>query len=154
MTYTLIWHLLMSMILSGVYLKSFCKGFFVSFILFCNIAIPSCTMSCIYIMRIKNDLELQIGSYQSRATCFDIILTEALAEVWMAKHVARDWYLPIWNERSNWCVTWLCLSYPNYVVCLKNLYELCNATATTARRSFDVAGKIAFFLWRHSQRRN
>ena len=51
-------------------------------------------------MRIKNDLEFQIGRYQSRATCFDIILTEALAEVWMAKHVAQDWYLPIWNERS------------------------------------------------------
>ena len=28
-------------------------------------------------MRIKNDLEFQIGKYQSRATCFDIILTEA-----------------------------------------------------------------------------
>ena len=28
----------------------------------------------------------------------------------------------------------------------KNLYEPCNATATTARRSFDVAGKIAFEL--------
>ena len=51
-------------------------------------------------MRIKNDLEFQIGRYQSRATCFDIILTEALAEVWMSKHVAQDWYLPIWNERS------------------------------------------------------
>ena len=44
----------------------------------------------IKIMRIKNDLEFQIGRYQSRATCFDIILTEALAEVWMSKHVARD----------------------------------------------------------------
>ena len=42
------------------------------------------------IMRIKNNLEIQIGRYQSRATCFDIILTEALAEVWMTKHVARD----------------------------------------------------------------
>ena len=42
------------------------------------------------IMRIKNDLEFQIGRYQSRATCFDIILTEASAEVWMSKHVARD----------------------------------------------------------------
>ena len=52
------------------------------------------------------------------------------------------------------CVTWLCFSNPNYVVCLKNLYELCNATATTARRSFDVAGKIAFVLWRHGQRCN
>ena len=42
-------------------------------------------------MRIKNDLKFQIGRYQSRATCFDIILTEALAEVWMSKkHVARD----------------------------------------------------------------
>ena len=41
-------------------------------------------------MRIKNDLEFQIGRYQSRATCFDIVLTEALAEVWMSKHVARD----------------------------------------------------------------
>ena len=51
-------------------------------------------------MRIKNDLEFQIARYQSRVTCFDIILTEALAEVWMSKHVARDWYLPIWNERS------------------------------------------------------
>ena len=51
-------------------------------------------------MRIKNDLEFQIGKYQSRATCFDIILTEARAEVWMSKHVARDWYFPIWNERS------------------------------------------------------
>ena len=29
-----------------------------------------------------------------------------------------------------------------------------NATAMTARRSFDVAGKIAFVLWRHGQRRN
>ena len=50
------------------------------------------------IMRIKNDLEFQIGKYQSRVTCFDIILTEAWAEVWMSKHVARDWYFPIWNE--------------------------------------------------------
>ena len=52
------------------------------------------------------------------------------------------------------CVTWLFFSYRNYVVCLNNLYELCNATATTARCSFDVAGKIAFVLWRHGQRRN
>ena len=52
------------------------------------------------------------------------------------------------------CVTWLCFSYPNYVVHWGNLYELCNATATKARRSFDVAGKIAFVLWRHGQRRN
>ena len=41
-------------------------------------------------MIIKNDLEFQIGRYQSRATCFDRILTEALAEVWMSNHVARD----------------------------------------------------------------
>ena len=36
----------------------------------------------------------------------------------------------------------------------KNLYELCNATATTARRSFDISGKIALVLWRrrHGQR--
>ena len=52
------------------------------------------------------------------------------------------------------CVAWLWFSYPNYVVCFKNLYELCNATATTARRSFDVTGKIAFMLWRHGHRRN
>ena len=51
-------------------------------------------------------------------------------------------------------VTWLCFSYRNYVVCTKNLYELCNATATTTRRSLDVAGKIAFVLWRHGQRLN
>ena len=31
------------------------------------------------IMRIKNDLEFQIGRYQSRAICFDIILTEAFS---------------------------------------------------------------------------
>ena len=36
----------------------------------------------------------------------------------------------------------------------KTLYDQCNATATTERRSFDVAGKIAFALWRHGQRRN
>ena len=41
-------------------------------------------------MRIKNNLEFQIGRYQSMATCFDIILIEALVEVWMSKHVAQD----------------------------------------------------------------
>ena len=61
---------------------------------------PSSFLKHGMIMRIKNDLEFLIGKYQSRATCFDIILTEAWAEVWMSKHVARDWYFPIWNERS------------------------------------------------------
>ena len=32
--------------------------------------------------------------------------------------------------------------------------QQCNATAMTALRSFDVAGKIVFVLWRHGQRRN
>ena len=41
------------------------------------------------LMRIKNDLSFQIGRYQSWATCFDILLTEALAEVRMSKHVTR-----------------------------------------------------------------
>ena len=36
-------------------------------------------------LRIKNDLDFQIGRYQSRTTRFDIILTEALAEIWMSK---------------------------------------------------------------------
>ena len=47
-----------------------------------------------------NDLSFQIGRYQSRATCFDI-QTSAYASVRiMSKHVALDWYLPIWNSRS------------------------------------------------------
>ena len=41
-------------------------------------------------IRIKNDLEFQIGRYQSRATCFDIILTEALAEVWVSFDLERE----------------------------------------------------------------
>ena len=52
------------------------------------------------------------------------------------------------------CFTWLCFSYQNHILSLKNLVQLCTATAMTARRSFDVAGKIAFVLWRHGQRRN
>ena len=35
------------------------------------------TLKILLLMRIKNDLEFHIGKYQSRATCFDIILTEA-----------------------------------------------------------------------------
>ena len=35
-------------------------------------------------MRINNDLEFQIGRYQLRVTCFDIILTETRAEVWVS----------------------------------------------------------------------
>ena len=50
-------------------------------------------------MRIKNGLEFQIGRHQLRMTCFGIILTEVLAEVWMSKHVSQDYYLPIWNKR-------------------------------------------------------
>ena len=50
--------------------------------------------------------------------------------------------------------TWLCFAYQNYVLCLKEHVELCNATAMTARRCFDVAGKIEFVLLRHGQRRN
>ena len=41
-------------------------------------------------MRIKNDPEFQIGRYQSRGTCFDIIPTEALVEVCMSKHIAKQ----------------------------------------------------------------
>ena len=52
------------------------------------------------------------------------------------------------------CVDSLCFSYPNYVVCLSELVQLCNALAMTARSSFYIAGKIAFVLWRHGQRRN
>ena len=55
-------------------------------------------------MRIKNDLEFQIGRYQSRATCFDIILTEALAEVWMSKHVARDCPKPLMQKILSDCM--------------------------------------------------
>ena len=32
--------------------------------------------------------------------------------------------------------------------------QLCNATAKTARPSFDVAAKIAFVFLRHGQRHN
>ena len=62
-------------------------------------------------MIIKNDLKFQIGRYQPRAICLDTILTEALAEVWLLKHVTRDWYLPIWNKEvildsfSRWILT-------------------------------------------------
>ena len=52
------------------------------------------------------------------------------------------------------CVTWLCFSYPNYVILLKELILLCNAMAMMARCSFDLTGKIAFMLWRNGQRRN
>ena len=52
------------------------------------------------------------------------------------------------------CFTWLCFLYQNYVLSLKELVQLCNTTAMTARRSFDVAGKTAFVFWRHGQRRN
>ena len=60
---------------------------------------------CIYCQysarkRIKNDLEFQIGRYQSRATCFDI-QTSANAPVRiMSKHATLDWYLSICNSRS------------------------------------------------------
>ena len=52
-------------------------------------------------MRIKNDLEFQIGRYQSRVTCFDIIQTEALADVWMSKHVARGIFVHILLTRAH-----------------------------------------------------
>ena len=36
---------------------------------------PGARVVMFILMRIKNDLEFQSGKYQSRATCFDIILT-------------------------------------------------------------------------------
>ena len=32
------------------------------------------------------------------------ILTEAWAEVWMSKHVTRDWYIPTWNWSSSFLI--------------------------------------------------
>ena len=52
------------------------------------------------------------------------------------------------------CVTWLCFSYLNYVICFKEIVQFYNATAMTTRHGFDVAAKIAFVLWRHGRRRN
>ena len=48
-------------------------------------------------MRIKNGLEFQIGRYQSRATCFDIVLTPNRG---VSRGLDVKACRPIWNERS------------------------------------------------------